>query len=118
MIPQKLTSKKIILAESRNGPARNEEELSKKEKKEEINKDASRVGDRDGAQLLREITVRSKDGDTEPGVVCETGSNGVNKEESEEENRAERTNLKEDVDGTNPTDVEKYLPGERMLKYT
>ena len=50
--------------------------------------------------------------------MCETGSNGVNKEESEEENRAERTNLKKDADETNPTDVEKYLPGERMLKYT
>ena len=34
--------------------------------------------------------------------MCETGSNGVNKEESEEENRAERTNLKEDADETNP----------------
>ena len=50
--------------------------------------------------------------------MCETGSNGVNKEESEEENRVERKNLKEDANETNPTDVEKYLLGERMLKYT
>ena len=50
--------------------------------------------------------------------MCKTGSNGVNKEESEEENRVERTKLKEDADETNATDVEKYLPGERMLTYT